>query len=353
MSERSDEIESAIPAPRETSFFYGHTAAEATLLSAYKSGHIPHAWLIGGAQGIGKATLAYRMAKFVLGHPDPSSVDVQSAANLDVAPDNIAARKVAAGSHGGLLTLARTLNEKGVLRSVITVDESRETIPFFGSTAAIAGWRICIVDTVDELNANASNALLKILEEPPAQSLFFLVSHAPARVLATIQSRCRKLMLRPLSAGDVLRAAAQATQTSPPDPALREASEAADGSVARALALLDGEALGLQQRTSALLESLPHVDPRALHALGDALPLNDRVALRTFMDTIDRWLTAHLHAPDVQANLPRLARLAQVWEKINQSARETEAFNLERKPLVFSVFGLLAEATMGSQPQAS
>ncbi len=313
-----------------------------------KADEFPHAWLIGGAQGIGKATLAYRAAKFILAHPDPFSPDVQNATNLEAAPDNAAARKVVAGSHGGLLTLERTVNDKGVLRSVITVDESRETIPFFGSTAAIAGWRICIVDTVDELNANASNALLKILEEPPAQSLFLLISNAPARVLATIQSRCRKLMLRPLSVSDVLHAAAQATKKNESDPVLREAAQLADGSVARALDLLDGEALDLQQRTSALLESLPRVDPRALHALGDALPLNDRVALRAFIDTVDRWLTAHLHAPDVQANLPRLARLAQVWEKINQSARETEAFNLERKPLVFSVFGLLADATSSS-----
>lgn len=348
MSERGDEGENAIPAPRETVSFFGHQAAEAMLLAAYKSGHIPHAWLIGGAQGIGKATLAYRMAKFVLANPDPRMPSVQNATSLDVDADNVAVRKVTAGSHGGLLTLERTVNDKGVLRSVITVDESRETIPFFGSTAAIAGWRICIVDTVDELNANASNALLKILEEPPPQSLFLLISNAPSRVLATIQSRCRKLMLRPLAASDVIRAAAQASGRAETDIALRDAAQNADGSVARALALLDGDALGLQQRTSALLESLPRLDPRALHALGDALPLNDRVALRAFIDTVDRWLTAHLQGPDVQVNLPRLARLAQVWEKINQSARETEAFNLERKPLVFSVFGLLADATSGS-----
>lgn len=348
MSESGDENQNAVPLPRETVSFFGHDAAQATLLAAYKSGRIPHAWLIGGAQGIGKATLAYRMAKFVLANPDPRVGGVQNATSLDVNANNVAARKVAAGSHGGLLTLERSVNDKGVMRNVITVDESRETIPFFGSTAAIAGWRICIVDAVDELNANASNALLKILEEPPPQSLFLLVSNAPSRVLATIQSRCRKLLLRPLAVSDVVHAAAQASGRAETDMALREAAQNADGSVGRALALLDGDALGLQQRTSALLESLPRLDSRALHALGDALPLNDRLALRAFVDTVDRWLTAHLQGPDVQMNLPRLARLAQVWEKINQSARETEAFNLERKPLVFSVFGLLADATSGS-----
>lgn len=333
-----------VSAPRETAALYGHAGAEMALLGAYKSGQMPHAWLIGGAQGIGKATLAYRMAKFVLTHPDPASPQVQGADRLDIDPGHPVARQVAAGSHGGLLTLERTVNDKGVMRTVITVDESRETISFFGSTAAIGGWRVCVVDTVDELNANASNALLKILEEPPSRSLFLLVSHAPSRVLPTIQSRCRKLPLRPLAASEVALALAQATQMDGGDPSLRDAAEASEGSVARALTLLEGDTLGLHQRTATLLASLPHVDMRALHALGEAMALNDRVALRTFVDTVDRWLTAHLRAPDVQARLPRLARLAEVWEKIHQAARETEAFNLERKPLVFSVFGMLADA---------
>jgi DNA polymerase-3 subunit delta' len=271
---------------------------------------------------------------------------VQDAETLFVDPSDPVARHVAAGAHGGLLTLERTLNDKGVLRTVITVDETRETIPFFGSTAAVEGWRVCIVDTVDELNPNAANALLKVLEEPPRQSLFLLVSHAPARVLPTILSRCRKLPLRPLATADVIRAAAQAAQIAADDPALIEAAEAAEGSVARALTLLGGDALKLQHRTAALLANLPRVDPRELHALGEALPLSDRVALAAFIDSVDRWVGERLHADDAHANanLPRLARLAEVWEKINRAARDTAEYNLERKPLVFSVFGLLAEA---------
>ena len=352
MSAKSSEPEVAIPTPRETTALFGHVDAEQTLLTAYRSGRIPHAWLIGGAQGIGKTTLAYRMARFVLAHSDPAALAVQSADNLYVDQDHPVARQVANGSHGGLLTLERTANEKGTMRAVITVDESRETIGFFGSTAAsVGGWRVCVVDTVDELNANASNALLKILEEPPARSLFLLISHAPARVLATIQSRCRKLPLRPLETDEVIQAAAEAGGLTRRDPALAEAADAAEGSVARALTLLGGQSLGLHQRTLELLNRLPQLDQRALHALGDALPLNDRVGLKAFVDTIDRWLTGHLHAPDAGANLPRLARLAEVWEKINSAARDTESFNLERKPLVFSVFGMLAEATAAC-PQA-
>ena len=347
MSARQVDPQIAAKPPRETTSLFGHQDAEQALLNAYRSGRIPHAWLIGGAQGIGKATLAYRMARFVLAHRDPLAAAVQDAETLQIDPSHPVARHVAAGAHGGLLTLERTLNDKGVLRTVITVDETRETISFFGSTAAVEGWRVCIVDTVDELNANAANALLKVLEEPPRQSLFLLVSHAPARVLPTIQSRCRRLALRPLAADDVIRATASAANLPVDDPALAEAAEAAEGSVARALTLLGGDALKLHQRTAALLNTLPQIDPRELHALGDALGGSDRVALAAFIDSIDRWITERLRgdADNSNANLPRLARLAEVWEKINRTARDTAEYNLERKPLVFSVFGLLAEAT--------
>ncbi|WOH78353.1 DNA polymerase III subunit delta' [Bradyrhizobium sp. BEA-2-5] len=347
MSARKVERESAARHPRETPDLFGHRETETALLDAYRSGRIPHAWLIGGPQGIGKATLAYRMARFVLAFRNPKSSQVQQAPTLRVDPADPVARQVAAGAHGGLLVLERGLNDRGVMRTVITVDETRETIAFFGSTAAAEGWRVCIVDTVDELNPNAANALLKILEEPPQQSLFLLVSHAPSRVLPTILSRCRKLLLRPLETDDVVRAAAAATDIEADDPALAEAAAASEGSIGRALSLLGGDALKLQQRTAALLATLPSVDPRELHALGEALGTSDRVALAAFIDGIDRWIAERLHADEANANqnLPRLARLAEVWEKIVRAARDTETYNLERKPLVFSVFSMLADAT--------
>lgn len=345
MSTRSNETSQPIRLPRDTYSLHGHRDAEASLLAAYQSGKIPHAWLIGGPHGIGKATLAYRLARFVLAHPDPAAERVQAAMSLDVDRSHPVARQIAAGTHGGLLTLERTANDKGVMRTVITVDETRETISFFGSTAAVDGWRVCVVDTVDELNANAANALLKILEEPPARALLLLVSHAPARALPTIRSRCRRLMLRPLGREDILRAVSEVTSVAQDDSALAESADVAEGSVARALNLLSDDALGLRQKTAAALATLPNVDPRALHALGDALNLNDRVALSAFTDCVDRWFSERLRDDGAGARLPQLARLSEVWEKINEAARQTESFNLERKPLVFSVFGLLAEVT--------
>jgi DNA polymerase-3 subunit delta' len=340
---KRDEAEAEVRAPRGTSVLFGHAAAEATLLDAYRGGRIPHAWLIGGPPGVGKATLAYRMARFVLAHPEPTAPEVTRATTLEVDPTSAAAKHIAGGSHGGLLVLERTLNERGVLRTAISVEDARKTVTFFGATAAGGGWRVCIVDTVDELNANSANALLKVVEEPPPRSLFLLLSNAPARVLATIQSRCRKLMLRPLAVADVIRAVAAATGLPEGDNALRQAAEASEGSAGRALMLLGGSALGLQERTAQLLKSLPGVDPKALHALGDALAGNDRTVLATFVDTVERWLIERL-GEGSNANLARLARVSEVWEKVQRDARDTQEYNLERKPLVFSVFGMLAEA---------
>lgn len=344
MSARATETAIERREPRVTTALFGHREAEQTLLDAYRSGRIPHAWMIGGAQGIGKATLAYRMARFVLAHRDPAAPEVQEASSLHVDESHPVARQVASGAHGGLLTLQRGLNEKGVLRNFITVDDTRRTIEFFGSTAAVDGWRVCIVDTVDEFNANAANALLKILEEPPRRSILLLLSHAPGKVLPTIQSRCRRLALRPLTPPDVAAAVAVATGGGADAPAVIEAAAVSEGSVGRALNLMGGNALKLHQRTAELLDALPRVDQRQLHALGDALGGSDRTTLAAFTDSVDRWVTGRLRGDVTNADLAQLARLAEVWEKISRAARDVESFNLDRKPLVFSVFDQLSEA---------
>ena len=168
--------------------------------------------------------------------------------------------------------LERTLNDRGVLRTEISVEDARETMSFFGSTSADGGWRVCIVDTVDELNANSANALLKVLEEPPARSLFLLVSNAPgARPADHPVALPQTAAARRSRAADVVRAVADATGISPDDSALKEAAGRAEGSVARALMLLGGETLGLQHKTEALLKALPQLDPKGLHGLGDSL----------------------------------------------------------------------------------
>jgi DNA polymerase III subunit delta' len=341
MTEGADEDKNDVPLPRETTVLFGHDSAEREVLAVYRSGRIPHAWLIGGEPGIGKATLAYRIARFVLAEPDPSRAS--AAETLACDPAHRTVRRVAVNAHPDLLVLERTPGDTGKMRTVITVEQVRRLATFFGSTAGEGGWRVCIVDSADELKyPEGSNALLKMLEEPPPRSLFLLVSHAPGRLLPTIRSRCRRLALRPLGQGDVARAASTALGVDAGDPAI--AAAAARGSVSRAIALAGGPMLALREKVAALLNALPSTDPRALHALGDELD-RDRGLLEVFVGAVRDWLSGRLDTE--VGNLTRLARTADLWERLNRSARDVEIYNLERKPFVFAIFGLLAEASRG------
>jgi DNA polymerase-3 subunit delta' len=338
-----DDEDTGAKLPRETTALFGHADAQNALLDAYKSGRIAHAWLFGGPPGIGKATLAYRMARFVQANPDPESSLVQNATSLAVDSNHPVARRIAVQAQGDLLVLERTLNEQtNKLYTVIRVDDVRRTISFFGSTAGESGWRIAIVDAIDDLQREGANALLKVLEEPPQRSLIFLISHAPGRELPTIRSRCRRLLLRPLDTDDVTLALAEATGKDRRDDDVREAAAAAEGSAGRALALLEGQALALRQRILDLLAQLPDVDARALHALGDAMGGTDPKVLEAFMDLVNGWLSKCLG--EAGQEKARMARVAEAWERINIAARDVDTYNLERKPLVFAVFGALAEA---------
>jgi DNA polymerase III subunit delta' len=331
--------------PRTTAVLVGHAETEAALLAAYRGGRIPHAFLLIGQKGIGKATLAYRMARFVLAHPNPAAPEVGAATSLAIDPQHPVARRMAAQAQGDLLVLERTPNEKGVMRQQIAVDDVRRTVSFFGSTAGEGGWRIAIVDAVDELSKSSANALLKVLEEPPQRALLLLVCHSAARALPTLRSRCAIMPMRALAENDVAAALAAATGRPIGDPQVEEAAAAADGSVARALAFLDGDALALRQRALDALDQLPALDANALHGLGDALAGSDPQPLTAFVDTVNAWLSRRLDRNRDQ--IGRVARLAEAWERINQAARDAETYNLERKPFVFNTFGLLAEATRG------
>ena len=343
MTRGADEDQNDVPLPRETTVLFGHDGAEREFLSVYRSGRVPHAWLIGGEPGIGKATLAYRIARFVLARPDPSRASAADTLALD--PAHRTVRRVAVNAHPDLLALERTPGDSGKMRTVITVEQVRRLATFFGSTAGEGGWRVSIVDSADELkHPEGSNALLKMLEEPPPRSLFLLVSHAPGRLLPTIRSRCRRLALRPLGQGDVVMAASTALGADADDPAIAAAAAAARGSVSRAIALAGGPMLALREKVAALLSALPSTDPRTLHALGDELD-RDRGLLEVFVGAVRDWLSGRL---DTEAgNLTRLARTADLWERLNRSARDVEVYNLERKPFVFTIFGLLAEASRG------
>jgi hypothetical protein len=178
---------------------------------AYLSGRLHHAWLLAGPRGIGKATLAYRFARFLFSPSRSRRPSPRRRNSLDVAPEDPAAKLVAARSHPDLLVVQRAIDPRrpiksgkdkiAQLKSSISVEDSRDASHFFSLSPAMGGWRVCIVDAADDLNADAANALLKVLEEPPARSVFVIVAHAPGRLLATIRSRCIRLDLKPLATG--------------------------------------------------------------------------------------------------------------------------------------------------------
>jgi DNA polymerase-3 subunit delta' len=339
----TDDNDDDVAAPRTATSLFGHAEAESLLLAAYRSAKPPHAFLLVGPKGIGKATLAYRMARFVLAHPDPAAAEVKAATSLAVDPGHAAARRMTAKAHPGLLVLERAPNEKGVMRQQIAVDDVRRTVTFFGNTSGEGGWRIALVDAVDELNRFGANALLKVLEEPPERALLLLVCHSPARVLPTLRSRCCVVNMRPLAQTDVAAALAAAVKGEAGDADIRTAAAAGDGSVGRALEFLDEDMLSLRRHALAELDRLPAIDTKALHELGEGLAGTDARPLGAFLDTVNAWMSRQLGRGS--DDLAGLAQLAAAWQRINQAAQDALEYNLERKPLVFSVFGLLADAT--------
>ncbi|MEX2127983.1 MAG: DNA polymerase III subunit delta' [Xanthobacteraceae bacterium] len=341
--EEADRLAGA-PHPRNTRNLYGHAEAESAVLSAWSQGRLPHALLIGGPEGIGKATLTYRIARFVLANAQPGGARTKAPDGLAISHDHAVSRQVGAQSHPDLLVLRRKLNEDtGKLRTEIRVDDVRRTVSFFGSTSAYGGYRVCIVDSAEELNKSGANALLKVLEEPPPLSLLLIISHAPGRLLSTIRSRCRRLLLRPLSTTDVVRAVEDVAieDNEFPREQIKDAAAASGGSVRHALELLIGESLEVRDLTASMLARLPALDGQALHTLGDRIRRNEELTI--FAETVGDWLAAA--ATETTAPRARLARLAEAWEKVRRAAVEAEIFNLDRKPLVFQVFSMLAEAT--------
>jgi len=327
------------PHPRLTTRLVGHAAGEAALLAAYRDGRLAHAWLIGGREGIGKATLAWRFARFVLANPDPTAAATRDAGNLFVAPDHSAARQLAALSHPDFALARREWNAKSKgFYSEIRVEDVRAALSMFHMSAAFGGWRVVIVDCADELNPAGANALLKMIEEPPPRALILIVAHQPGRVLPTIRSRCRKLLVERLTPGEIEATIAGLGQPwDAIDPARRaQAAARADGSAREALRRLDPEVQELGALIDAAIAQLPRVEPRMVHRLADAV--SDRAAADSFAAlnaALCEWLAMRARA----AASPAARRaLAELWDRLRAATRETEALNLDRRLHVLAAF---------------
>ena len=342
--------------PRETRALFGHAAAEQTLHAAVAGGRMHHGWLLTGAAGIGKATLAYRLARHLLAAPaerDPSG-------SLAVADTTSAARQVTALSHPGLLVLRRLWDPKAKrFGTAIAVDEVRRLRSFLSHTTEAAGWRVVIVDPADELNISAANAVLKSLEEPPPRTVFVLVSAEPGRLLATIRSRCRVLALAPLEPDDLKQAVDQACATAertlPPTESWREIAAVAGGSVRGALILAGAGGLELHARIQGLLGLLPKVDWVAAHALSDELAAPQaeqryEAFLAQLLQALAELIRARTHgagpaAAAAQRLIPdgQLAAFAEAWQRLASDAAEADRLNLDRKALILNTISNLAE----------
>ncbi|GGO30528.1 DNA polymerase III subunit delta' [Gemmobacter aquaticus] len=351
-----DRIEGA-PHPRETAHLFGHEAAQAEFLASYTAGRLHHGWMITGPRGLGKATLAWRLARFLLATPadDGGMFAPPPPTSLDIPDDHPVARRLAALSEPRLYLLRRGLNDKDTQPSQeILVKEVRKLKEYFALSAADGGRRVAIVDSADELNTNAANALLKLLEEPPAGVTFFLIAHQPSALLPTIRSRCRELRLSALHPHEMAAALAQAG-TEVTDP--QAMAELAGGSVGEAIRIAQLDGLELYGDLIGLFAELPRMDRRKLLAISEMGAGKGNEARFDLAVTLLDLALARLARAGTLGQLPpeatpgeadTIARLspdpwaARAWADLAQSlsarARRGKAVNLDPAALLMDMF---------------
>ena len=323
--------------PRQTQTLAGQDAALASAARAIRTGRTPQAWLITGPPGIGKATLAYRIARYLLAY----GATAEGPQDLSVPEKSPAAAQVAAGSHPGLLALKRSVNPNtGKLMSVLSVDEIRRLGGFFGLTSGAGGWRVAIVDTADDMSEAAANALLKLLEEPPSRAMLLLVANMPGRLLPTIRSRCQRLDLRPLDAATM---DAELKRLLPQADAKERASLArlSGGSLGLALKFAGGEGTELAAEADRLIDSAPAPDIPALLAFADRLArMTD--GLEDFGTFLTQAVSERIRAKAGKG--ARLDRWVEAWEALNRSFTRSTALYLDPRQTVLSASRTLGGA---------
>lgn len=325
--------------PRETFRLIGQKAALAIAARSIRSAKPPQAWLISGAPGIGKATFAYRIARYLLlyGATDKGPAD------LSVPEKDSVSLQVAAGGHPGLLVLKRPYNEKtGKLRTELTVDEVRRLSGFFGMTSGAGGWRIAIIDTADEMNPHAANALLKMLEEPPGRAMLLLLSNAPGRLLPTIRSRCQRLQLRALSDEELEKELAARLPSLKPNE--RHALvQIAGGSLGLALQLFSAGGLELARDAAKLIDDAANPDIPAIVALADRI---NRVT--DGMDRLGGFLTQALSdriRTKAMKNTAGIGQWTAAWEAVRNSIERTTGLNLEPRQTLVGISRVLSSTS--------
>lgn len=351
--------------PKENSLLVGHADAEHQILEAWNSGRMHHAWLITGPRGIGKATFAYRIARFLLSQGDAGQVAFGGLFGppdtLEVSPEDPVFRQIAQGAHGDFRVIERAWDEKKKrFRGEIVIDSVRGVGEFLALTASGGGWKVVLIDAADEMNRNAANAILKVLEEPSKKSVLLLLAHNPARLLPTIRSRCRHLALRPLPEADALSLLEKGRPELSRDDA-EALLRLAEGSVGRALDLADEGGLQHYHAMISLLRTLPRMDGLALHAFADKVTRSDEtfaVTAELLLWWLARTISAggrHLDPVEVipgENGLTRsllaaapLDRWVEVWEKIGRLFERCSSVSLDKKAAILSAFSMIERQT--------
>lgn len=365
------------PHPRTRAHLIDQKHAEAELLKAALSGRLHHAWLLTGPKGIGKATLAYRFARFLLantasrktastGQPETAHDALLRDVSLFIGEDHPAFKQVAALAHPDLTIVRRTYDPKSNrLRQQISIDDVRAAKRSLAKTASAGGWRVCIVDAMDEMPVPAANALLKMLEEPAPRTVFLLICHVPGRLLPTIRSRCRKLALNPLAAPEIAHLLSELcpdAQLTPEQAA--QLTMLAEGSGAKALKLAQANGLDVYDAMIEIAEDLPNLDFTRIHQFADKLAQRGNPqGFALFCDLMCEWLARLAHAGATGRGLddPRERKIAErlavkndpaawaeLWAEISHSLNRTNALNLDVKQTILRLFFKLEETARKS-----
>ena len=310
--------------PRLTQNLRGHSEALTRMQRAFESGKLHHAWLISGPKGIGKASLAYRFANLVL-----------SAAN------SRSSQWMASRSHPDLFVLERLWDPKTKkLKSELGVDHARKLSEFFGLTAGSGGWRVAIIDTADDLNVSSSNALLKLIEEPPPDCLLLLLCNQPGRLLRTIRSRCMRIDLQPLSQDETMNVVSNLPLDEPPSrEALDIAVSLSGGSPGRALDLLNSSGA----KSFAAFQSMVKITPTALVDFGNRFTAKSTSAddFEIFCELLEGWVGSKAREKALDGSGQSLAS---AYSAIGHSIRQTNALNLDRRQTVMHALSLIDDA---------
>lgn len=314
----------------------GHEEAEAAFLEAWQAGRLHHAWLLAGPQGMGKGGFAERVARFLVTHGPGGD---GPAVTLDDPGDAAMARLVEAGNHPEILRLVRQAKDKSKdLARNITIEQVRELKTRLHFSLSLGEWRVIIVDAIDDLEAAASNALLKTLEEPPAKTLFLLVSHSPGRLLPTIRSRCRTLRFQPVD-HDVMTAWLHALRPMLEMTEVRAIVAASGGVPGKALALIDSDVAAMEKKLLAIATS---GDPE--NRLREALArevggTSNRARLELVIDIVPGLLARLARERPVAEIAPILAQ----WDRVQRTVRDAIRGSYDGAMVGFEIGNCLAE----------